>query len=135
MIYLPDTNAVSLYLRGHDKGLNERMTKNWKHLRLSTLVIAEREYGIIRHKSGLKYRDRFQSLVSLLPIEVFNREDTANYAELRYRLEKRGKSIDPMDTLIAAQALRLGATVVTHNLSEFKRVPKLKVIDWQTSRP
>jgi tRNA(fMet)-specific endonuclease VapC len=37
-----------------------------------------------------------------------------------------------MDTLIAAQALRLGATVVTHNVREFRRVPRLKVEDWQT---
>jgi len=32
-----------------------------------------------------------------------------------------------MDTLIAAQSLRLGAAVVTRNLNEFGRVPGLKV--------
>jgi tRNA(fMet)-specific endonuclease VapC len=47
-------------------------------------------------------------------------------------LEKRGQGIGPIDTLIAAQALRLGATIVTHNLREFSRVPGLKVVDWQT---
>jgi tRNA(fMet)-specific endonuclease VapC len=135
LIYLPETNAISLYLRGHDKGLNELMTQNWESLRLSSLVIAEREYGIIRHRSGRKYRYRFQSLISIIPIEAFNREDAAHYADLRCRLEKQGRGIGPIDTLIAAQALRLGATVVTHNLSEFKRVPKLKVVDWQTPNP
>jgi len=35
-----------------------------------------------------------------------------------------------MDTLIAAQALRLGATVVTRNVREFGRIQGLKVIDW-----
>jgi tRNA(fMet)-specific endonuclease VapC len=38
-----------------------------------------------------------------------------------------------MDTLIAAQALRLGATIVTHNHREFSRVPGLKVEDWQSA--
>jgi tRNA(fMet)-specific endonuclease VapC len=35
--------------------------------------------------------------------------------------------------LIAAQALRLGATVVTHNTREFSRVPGLKCEDWQST--
>ena len=46
-------------------------------------------------------------------------------------LESRGVGIGPMDTLIAAQALRLGATVITRNVREFGRVPGLKVENWQ----
>ncbi|OQB88709.1 MAG: hypothetical protein BWX86_02616 [Verrucomicrobia bacterium ADurb.Bin122] len=37
-----------------------------------------------------------------------------------------------MDTLIAAQALRLGATLVTRNVGEFSRVTGLRVENWQT---
>jgi len=36
-----------------------------------------------------------------------------------------------MDTLIAAQALRLAATLVTRNTREFGRVPGLRVENWQ----
>ena len=39
---------------------------------------------------------------------------------------------NPHATLIAAQALRLGATVVTHNMREFSRVSGLKCEDWQS---
>lgn len=35
-----------------------------------------------------------------------------------------------MDTLIAATALAHNATLVTHNVKEFKRVPGLAVSDW-----
>jgi len=133
MLYLPDTNAISVFLRGNDEQLNGRMTANWAELRLSTIVIAEREYGIIRHKSGQRNRDKFEAMVRLLPQVEFTREDSSLYAIIRTKLESKVKGIGPMDTLIAAQALRLGATVVTHNLAEFKRVPKLKVVDWQAS--
>jgi tRNA(fMet)-specific endonuclease VapC len=132
MIYLPDTNAISVFLRGQDPQLNQLMTDHWEDLRLSTIVIAEREYGIIRHKSGQRYKDKFEGMVKLLPQVDFNREDATQYAAIRTKLERVGRGIGPMDTLIAAQALRLGATIVTHNLAEFKRVPKLKVVDWQT---
>jgi len=132
VIYLPDTNAVSNFLRGNNPALTARMHQEFPYLRLSALVVAEREFGILHHRSGRKYRRAFEALVSSVPIEVFSREDAAHYAELRSYLEKRGQGIGPIDTLIAAQALRLGATVVTHNVKEFSRVPGLHVEDWQS---
>jgi predicted nucleic acid-binding protein len=36
------------------------------------------------------------------------------------------------DLMLAAQALRLGAVLVTHNAAEFVRVPNLPVEDWQS---
>jgi tRNA(fMet)-specific endonuclease VapC len=35
-----------------------------------------------------------------------------------------------MDMLIGAHALSLGAILVTNNVDEFQRIPKLKVEDW-----
>jgi tRNA(fMet)-specific endonuclease VapC len=35
-----------------------------------------------------------------------------------------------MDTLIAAHAVSLGATIVTNNTREFRRVKALHVVDW-----
>ena len=53
-----------------------------------------------------------------------------NYRELRAGLESRGASIGAYDLLMAAQALRHGATLVTANTREFSRVPKLRWQDW-----
>jgi tRNA(fMet)-specific endonuclease VapC len=133
MIYLPDTNALSAYLTGRDEALCARMTQEFPFLRLSALVVAERKFGILHHASGRRFRSRFDSLVELIPVEPFTLADATHYAELRSRLEKSGQGIGPLDTLIAAQALRLGATLVTHNLREFKRVPDLRLEDWQAS--
>jgi tRNA(fMet)-specific endonuclease VapC len=132
VIFLPDTNAVSNFLRGANPGLSSKMHAEFPFLRLSALVVAEREFGILHHSAGQKYRRAFESLVTTVPIMPFTREDAAHYARLRSYLEKRGQGIGPIDTLIAAQALRLSATVVTHNIREFSRVPGLKVEDWQS---
>jgi tRNA(fMet)-specific endonuclease VapC len=35
-----------------------------------------------------------------------------------------------MDLMIAAHALSLNATVITNNVSEFKRIKKLKIENW-----
>lgn len=48
----------------------------------------------------------------------------------RAALEAAGASIGPYDVLIAGQALRHEATLVTANVSEFARVPSLRWEDW-----
>lgn len=133
VIYLPDTNAVSNFLRGTSPGLAARMHAEFAHLRLSALVVAEREFGIVHHASGRRFRHAFETLVATVPVVPFTREDAAIYARIRSGLEQRGLGIGPIDTLIAAQALRLGATVVTHNVAEFSRVPGLSWEDWQAA--
>ena len=51
-------------------------------------------------------------------------------AELSSSLRKTGIMIGPMDALIAGIALAHGATLVTHNTGEFRRVRGLKLEDW-----
>jgi tRNA(fMet)-specific endonuclease VapC len=101
-------------------------------IRLSVIVVAEREFGFVHGVPGSRLHTRFDELIALMPVEPLTREDAGLYAAVRSALEKKQQGIGPMDTLIAAQALRLGATVVTHNVREFRRVPRLKVEDWQT---
>ena len=38
--------------------------------------------------------------------------------------------IGPLDNLIAGTAIAAGARLVTHNRSEFGRVPGLRIVDW-----
>lgn len=132
MLYLPDTNVFSKYFQGRDHELRKRMGHKFFDLRLSSLVLAELEFGAAK-SSVPKHRRNVDQLLAQLIVISFDREDAALYGELRSHLERKGQIIGSIDLLIAAQALRLGATVVTHNLVEFKRVPKLKVVDWQTT--
>jgi tRNA(fMet)-specific endonuclease VapC len=133
MLYLPDTNAISAYMRGDAVKLVTRMQAAFvrDELRLSVIVLAEREFGVI--KGGVAaQRKKLQALEQLLTVESFNREDARRYAALRHQLESRGQGIGPFDTLIAAQALRLGATIVTRNVREFGRVAGLEVENWES---
>ena len=52
------------------------------------------------------------------------------YGPLRADLERLGQPIGALDTLIAAHALALGATLVTNNVREFERVPELAIENW-----
>lgn len=56
--------------------------------------------------------------------------DAREAADIRAHLKRQGTPIGPYDVLIAAQARRSGATLVTANTSEFERVPGLVVVNW-----
>jgi tRNA(fMet)-specific endonuclease VapC len=131
MLYLPDTNAVSAYMRGVDAGLVAKMQANFADLRLSVIVVAERRFGVVKGGSA-RHRKQLAELAALLEIVPFTAEDAERYAIIRDDLESKGTPIGPMDTLIAAQATRIGATLVTRNVREFARVRGLKVENWQT---
>lgn len=68
--------------------------------------------------------------MSLFRIVDFTLDTALHYADIRAALEVAGKTIGPLDLLIAAQARSLGAVLVTANAAEFKRVKGLKLQSW-----
>lgn len=104
MIFLPDTNAISAYMRGDDPKLVGRMQQNFGELRLSMIVLAEREFGVTKGTNAYA-RLKFAELAQTSPVEPFTRDDCTHYAAIRHDLESRGTGIGTMGTLIAAEAL------------------------------
>lgn len=135
MIYLPDTNVFSRYFRGQDESIKEKLEENLRFCRLSAIVLSELEYGAAKRPDLPKLRLRVTRLREIMVTVVdYTSEDAAIYGFIRAylaRLKPNAQMIGPYDLMIAAQALRLGAVVITHNSSEFKRVPNLLVEDWQ----
>jgi tRNA(fMet)-specific endonuclease VapC len=69
-------------------------------------------------------------LLEQLRILPFTAETASHAATLRATLEAKGNRIGPMDVLIAATALEHALPIVTSNLAEFQRVPKLACESW-----
>ena len=61
---------------------------------------------------------------------AFDSEDARVAGGIRAGLEAKGTPIGPYDLLIAAQALRREAILVTANVREFGRVEGLALEDW-----
>ena len=97
---------------------------------LSSLVTAELWTGLAKAPSTARER-KLEDFISLFPIRDFDDAAARHYGGIRADLEKRGTSIGPLDLLIAAHARSLGASVVTGNVKEFRRVKGLKVTPWK----
>jgi len=98
---------------------------------ISVVTLAELEYGVSASSRPAKNREALDQFVSPLDVAPFERQATAEYGRLRAALEKKGQVIGSMDLLIAAHAVSLDVRLVTHNSREFRRVPALKIEDWQ----
>ena len=71
--------------------------------------------------------EQFLSSVPVLPIDV---PADDRYGNIRAGPEASGLPIGSNDLLIAAHAHTWGATMVTVNIGEFRRVPGLNVENW-----
>lgn len=96
---------------------------------VSSVVASELAYGVAKSRSG---RNRQALEMFLAPLEVLPFDERAVwvYGDLRAELERDGRSIGALDTMIAAHALSLDATLVTNNVREFSRVPRLNLENW-----
>ena len=131
--YLLDTDAC-IYLinrrAGHERLLSHVEKLEYGDVLISSITAAELEYGIAKSKRGADNRNRFALFIARFEIAPFDERAAAAYGPLRAALEIGGTPIGPLDTLIAAHALSLGATLITNNVREFRRVDKLRIENW-----
>ena len=98
---------------------------------IPVIVAAELWTGVKKNlKTHPHQAARLDAFLSLFWLADFTLDAALHYADIRAALEAIGKTIGPLDLLIAAQARSLGATLVTANPREFKRVNGLKVQGW-----
>lgn len=137
MNYFLDTNAVIAILKNRPASVRARLRRAISRggaITVSSVVLYELWYGVARSERRRENAERLRIFLSgNIDIASFDEEDAAAAGELRAALEMAGSPIGPYDLLIAAQALRNKATVVTANVSEFARVRGLAWQDWTTS--
>ena len=129
-----DTNIVISIVNGRSSSLRHRLGEQMRagtSVALPVVALFEMRYGFARSRRrehSERLLERFLGLgIDVLPFET---EDAAHAGDIRADLESKGTPIGPYDCLIAAQARRRGAALVTLNTREFARVPGLIVTDW-----
>ena len=127
---LLDTNTCIYIINNRPPNVLEKFRKyKAGEVGISSIAASELAYGVAKSGS-IKNRKALDMFLAPMQILPFDSQCLWFYADLRASLEKQGLSIGPMDTLIAAHALSIDSTLVTHNIKEFMRVPKLKLENW-----
>ncbi len=130
MKVLLDTD-VCIAILNRDPRVRARLEQGVpSQLRMSAVTLAELRFVQAKSRQPRLVASNLRVLLSKVGVVPFDEVAASRYGELRAALERRGRPIGPLDTLIAAHALSLGWRLATHNLREFQRVPGLHVEDW-----
>jgi tRNA(fMet)-specific endonuclease VapC len=127
-----DTDICIYLLNGRAPGI-ERQLRDLprKGIGTSAITAAELHYGALHSAHPKRNLERVRDFLAPLRRVPFGDEAAEQFGLVKQALSRRGKLIGPLDLLIAATALSIGAQLVTNNKSEFKRVPSLRIADWE----
>jgi tRNA(fMet)-specific endonuclease VapC len=134
-----DTNAVIAAVNQRTPGVRHRLEQAFEHgiaVGIPAIVLYEMWYGI---RKSMRSQANMAVLANFLALDVtvwpFDGEDAEEAGDIRAALERAGTPIGPYDILIAAQARRRNAVLITANERELARVPGLKTEDWTLPGP
>jgi len=128
-----DTNVVIGIMSGRSTSSIRRLREEvggGTRVLIPTIVVHELRFGIANSARRAANEQALESFLAPYDTPSFDTADAAEAADIRVHLQRRGTPIGPYDLLIAAQARRRGAILVTGNFREFRRVPRLSVEDW-----
>ena len=133
MTYLLDTNACISHLKhpGTSKVTQRMAAQPPGEVVLCSVVKAELLYGARASRDAVKNLAELQRFFGVLTSLPFDDAAAEKYGEIRATLSAAGTLIGPNDLMIGAITLANNLTLVTHNVSEFSRVPGLKLEDWE----
>lgn len=129
-MYVLDTNILIYFFKGLGNVPQRLLSVSPKDIAVPAVVIYELEYGITKSSAPKKRQQQLEELCSLVTVLPFGRTEAKVTADIRAKLEKKGTPIGPHDLLIAGTTLANSAVLVTNNIKEFSRVPKLQIENW-----
>jgi len=99
-------------------------------LRLSAITVSELKFGAANGEFRKENEAALEDLLDLFELEDLPCGAAQDFAQIKVALRAKGKPVGPYDLLIASHARHIGATVVTNNEREFRRIPGLAVENW-----
>lgn len=125
--YLLDTNTVSHLIKSHP-WVAQRVTQvPMASLCISAITEGELLFGLAKRPDAVRLRVVVREFLQRVDVLPWNSAD--RYGVARADLESRGKHLSPLDLLIAAHALSVGAVLVTNDRA-FAYVQGLEIEDW-----
>jgi tRNA(fMet)-specific endonuclease VapC len=130
VIVLLDTNILSDMVRNPGGRAARRLAAIGEATVATSVIVAgELRFGCIR-KGSARLTERVEAVLREIETLAVDAAAAPFYSAIRADLEARGLPIGQNDLWIAAQAMALGAVLVTGNEGEFRRVAGLAVENW-----
>ncbi len=128
---LLDTNVVIAFFNG-SKAVLEKVHAEIDSIALSTLVVAELDYGAKASQKAEENLEKLHRFVDIVHVVPFDLECAKIFGTIKSKLRKMGRPTGEVDALIAATAMSNKAVLVTGNRKHFENIKGLKIQIWPT---
>jgi len=132
-MYMLDTDTCIFIIKKKSPAFLERFKEHREEgLHISSITLAELEFGIENNSSAYKEKNRIALLefLTIFKILAFDENASKEYGIVKKQLKDKNCLIGSFDMLIGSQARSLNMTLVTNNIREFGRIKNLKLENW-----
>lgn len=127
--YMLDTNTVSQLLKAHPGVARRMVAAPLSSLCISSITEGELLFGLAKRPDAKRLHVAVRELLRRVDVLPWDSTIAERYGTIRADLERRGKTLAPLDLLIAAHALGADAILVTNDRA-FRQVAGLHLEDW-----
>ena len=128
--FMLDTNMCLYLMKHHPPEVEARFAQCYAgDVVISSITLGELEYGVVcSGEQQSRNRQALSSLLEDLAVVPFDGAAAAAYGPVR--MASRERKRDALDKLIAAHAIALEVTLVTHNVADFAGYSGLRLENW-----
>jgi tRNA(fMet)-specific endonuclease VapC len=127
--YMLDTNTISYLIRGHPSVVRRVVAAPITALCISAITEGELLFGLAKRPEARRLHNAVKELLARVDVLPWDSAIASFYGDSRAGLEKQGKTLAPMDLLIASHALGMGAVLVSSDKA-FSQLATLSLEDW-----
>lgn len=129
--FLLDTDICSYVIKGSHPALDRHLRElHPRQVAISAVTRAELRFGIALRPEATRLARLVESFLQFVVTLPWDAPVADRHGSLRAMLHQAGQPIGDHDTMIAAHALTVNATLITHNLAHFARINGLSCADW-----
>jgi len=132
--YMLDTCICSFIMREQPQAILKRLEQvvlRNQRIVISAITYSEMRFGATGPKASPRHIELVDAFCARLDaILPWDRAAVDATTDIKVLLRLAGTPIGPNDTAIAGHAIATSAVLVTNNVREFARVPRLTLEDW-----
>lgn len=129
MRYMLDTNIVSHFIKAHPVVVRRVIAMPMAFLCISAITEGELLFGLAKRPAAKQLHLAVREFLKRVDVLPWDTAVAKHYGTVRADMERQRKLLAPLDMLIGAHALHLGAVLVTNDQA-FGRIGDLQTEDW-----
>ena len=124
-----DTNTVSCLVKKDPTAMQRAKDVPISSLCISALTKGELLFGLAKRPEAIRLHEAVKEFLRCVDVMPWDERVAEHYAQIRASFERQGKTLAPLDLLIASHAESIGAVLVTNDQA-FRWMGSLRVEDW-----